>query len=311
MPSRPRLLAARYLLLVTLALVVVGEGASASGVSQPALETLDVPAPSFWDPLTRQPAGGEADRFELDDPAPTAGLSAWYHLSYIPGGSRLRIRHHNAATIRGPESDIGRSASVAWHVAGVVVGGASGLAQPGEVPTWARPRTGDADGSSAGLLFALADVDLQTPGSLVGELRVAATGTIGSDGAVTSVRMVDAKLAAARLVPADVVFAPDFPSRTPGVTVVASHAGRPAPDRAVGDWLDADGYESAGRAARRAGGIALVPVDDIRQALAFLCGRTAGAAVCAVAHAAGGVPLASARPYGLTTADTRVRSASM
>jgi hypothetical protein len=186
---------------------------------------------------------------------------------------------------------------VAWHVATVVLGRAGGLARPGELPAWARPRTGGGDGSSAGLLFALADLDLATPGALAGGLRVAATGTVGSDGAVTSVRMVEAKLAAARLIPADVMFAPELPAGTPGVTVVPSHAGWPAADRAIGDWLNTDGYEVAGRAARGSTGIALVSVDDARQALAWLCGRTAGAVVCAVAHAAAAVPIGWARPY--------------
>jgi PDZ domain-containing secreted protein len=105
---------------------------------------------------------------------------------------------------------------------------------------------------------------------------VAATRTIGSDGAVTSVRMVEAKLAAARLIPADVMFAPEFPA----------------------------GYGSAGRAARRSAGIALVAVEDVRQALAWLCGRTAGTVACAAATA----PIGSARPYTHTAAITAERT---
>jgi hypothetical protein len=136
---------------------------------------------------------------------------------------------------------------VAWHVAEVVLGQAHGLAQDGELPAWARPRTGDADGTSAGLLFALADVDLMTGASLAEHLRVAATGSLGSDGSVTDVRMVDAKLAAARLVPVDVVFAPHFPAGAGSATVLASHLGRPDANRTIGDWLNAAGYEAAGR----------------------------------------------------------------
>jgi len=295
--SRALQLATVCLLIVTLALGGPGEGATASGVSTPAQETLDAPAPLFWDASTHQRAGGEAERFELDDPTRTAGQSAWYDLSYVPGGSRLRVYEHSPATTRGPDSAIGRSADVAWHVATVVLGRAGGAARPGELPAWARPRTGDGDGSSAGLLFALADIDLVTPGALAGGLRVAATGTIGSDGLVTSVRLVEAKLAAARLVPVDVMFAPQFPAEAPGVTVVPSHVGPPVADRAIGDWLNTDGYEAAGRAARRSAGIALAAVDDVRQALAWLCGRTANAVACAVAHAAASVPIGSARPF--------------
>jgi hypothetical protein len=259
---------------------------------------VDVPAPLFWDDQTGTRAGGEADRFEVDDPSQAASLSAWYHLSYLPGTARLRVQEHNASSTRSPDSDIGRSANVAWHVAHVVLGQARGVAHAGELPGWARPRTGDADGTSAGLLFALADVDLMTGASLAGHLRVAATGSLGSDGSVTDVRMVDAKLAAARLVPIDVVFAPRFPSGAGSATLVASHLGRPDANRTIGDWLNTDGYEAAGRqAADRSGTVALVSVDDIRQALAWLCGRLGRPVTCSVAHAADAVPLGLARPY--------------
>ncbi len=178
--------------------------------------------------------------------------------------------------------------------------------EPGEIPGWARPRTAQLDGPSAGLLYALADLDLLTPGRLAGSLRVAATGALGSDGVVTSVRMVEAKLAAARLARADVFFAPSMPAGEVAVAV-ASHQGQPAADGAIGDWLNTAGYELAGRAASaHAGEIALVPVDDVRQALAWLCGRTQQPETCAVAHAAAAVPFDAARPYGSPSSSERV-----
>ena len=80
--------------------------------------------------------------------------------------------------------------------------------------------------------------------------------------------------------------------------MVVSHVGDPAPQRDIGDWLDTPAYEAAGRAARsRPGDLALVQVDDIRQALAWLCGRTAVAATCALANTTAAVPLWRARPY--------------
>ena len=184
---------------------------------------------------------------------------------------------------------------MAWHVARVVLGTGDGLAHRGERPAWATAHTGAVDGSSAGLLFTLADVDLLTAGRLAGDLRVAATGTIGSDGVVTTVRMVDAKVAAARLAGADVVFAPDFDG-VPGPVgaVAAPHAGALDAAPTIGEWLDTAGYEAAGR---RAPPHALVPVDDVRQALAWLCGRTGLAGTCTLAHAAAAVPPSSARPY--------------
>jgi hypothetical protein len=107
----------------------------------------------------------------------------------------------------------------------------------GRDPRLDTPRTGGSDGSSAGITFALADVDLLTPGHLGSGLRLAGTGTIGSDGVVTAVGGVDAKLAAARLVPADVIFASDLPSGTSSVTTVISHVGNDGPERRIGDWL--------------------------------------------------------------------------
>jgi hypothetical protein len=70
------------------------------------------------------------------------------------------------------------------------------------------------------------------------------------------------------------------------------------PGRTVGDWLRTDGYERAGQQAARAPGtVELVEVDDIRQALAWLCGRTASPATCELAHRAGSARLGEVRPH--------------
>jgi hypothetical protein len=288
----PRLaLAAGIAVITTSPAAAVAERADRGGV-------VDVPAPFFWDSQAHQRIGGDADRFELDDSPAADSLSAWYHLSYLVPSDRLQVHEHSPRSTSGPESDIAKSENVAWHVATTLLGGPGGLTRPGELPARARPRTGGADGTSAGALFALADLDLLTPGRLAAALRVAATGTIGSDGAVTAVRGVDAKLAAARLARADVVFSPDFPRGSGAVTTLTSHLGQALPRRTIGDWLNTAGYEAAGRAAaRHSGDTALVQIDDVRQAVAWLCGRTGGTVPCAVAHAAAVVPLAQARPY--------------
>ena len=190
------------------------------------------------------------------------------------------------------------SRNVAWHVAGALLGGPGGVARAGEVPAWARPRTAGADGTSAGIVFALADIDLLTPGRLAAGLRVAGTGSIGSDGTVTAVRGVDAKLAAARLAHADVMFAPDFPSGTGPVTTVTPTSVATTP-------IDASATGSTPRATRtpaavpprEPGHLALVQIDDARQALSWLCGRTDNPVACAVAHAAANASIRLARPY--------------
>jgi len=251
----------------------------------------DVPAPLFWDSESNMWAGGSAERFELDQAARTVDLSTWYFLSYVPGSARFLVHDRTRPTTTTADSPMAKSQRVAWRVAAALVAGVG----PGDLPDWARARTGNTDGPSAGLLFALADVDLMAAGPLAGGLRVAATGSIGSDGTVTAVRMVDAKVAAARLAGADVVFAPDFPAGTGIVTSPPSHLGRPTADRPIGDWLNTSGFEAAGRAAI-AGTVALVQVDDVRQALAWLCGRTGRADTCSLAHAAAARALAVGRP---------------
>ena len=290
--------------LVTASVTVVLTASLAPGVAAgrgPAATlspVVDVPAPFFWDTQSHRRAGGDADRFELDDPGRVGEMSTWYFLTYVVGGDRLQLHEHNPATSSRPGADIALSENVAWHVANTILGRASGLAHGAEIPAWARPRTGVADGTSAGLAFALADLDLLTGGRFAGNLHVAATGSVGSDGVVTAVRMVAAKLAAARLAHPEVVFAPEFPPETADVTRLASHRGALAPERAIGDWLGMASYEAAGRdAATRPRTTALVEVDDVRQAVAWLCGRTNISTTCALADAAAAMPLRVARPY--------------
>ena len=289
----------RIRLLLALGTVVVATTAAVPPAGAERRGFLDVAAPVFRDSQSGRRAGAGADRFELDDAGRMAGLSAWYHLSYVVGSDRIQVHDHNSATTTGADTDIARSERVAWQVAASIAGGAG----PGQLPGWARPRTGVADGTSAGLLFALADVDLLTDGRLAADLRVAATGTIGFDGSVTPVRMVDAKVAAASLAGADVVFAPDFPAGMGPVTRVSSHVGDPTPGRTVGDWLNTTGFEAAGRKAASGtrAGLVLGPVDDVRQAVAWLCGRTGLRPTCRLARTAASVPLASARPYSVSS----------
>jgi hypothetical protein len=259
---------------------------------------VDVAAPFLWDRQQNERVGGRAYRFELDDPSRGPDMSAWYYLSYIVGGDRLQAYEHNAPTTQGPESAIAKSQNIAWHVATTLLGQTSGVARPGEIPDWARPRTDNVNGSSAGLLYALADLDLLTPGRLAGELRVAATGAILGDGVITAVRHVDAKLAAARLTHPDVFFTPHIPPNSSAATTVIYHQGQRTADRTIGDWLNTTGYEHAGRiAATHPDTLALVAVHDIRQALAWLCGRTQRTATCTLAETVASTPLPIARPY--------------
>ena len=175
--------------------------------------------------------GASAYRFELDDPNRAPDLSA-----LVP--PRLRRRRRPPPTLRAQPDHHPRPPVAHRHHPERRLAGRhnphrpprSGLARPGELPDWARPRTGNVNGRSGGLLWTLADIDLLTPGPLAGDLRVAATGVIYSNGVITPVLHVDAKLAAARLAHPDVFFAPHIAPGNGDITTVASHQGRPTPD---------------------------------------------------------------------------------
>lgn len=68
---------------------------------------------------------------------------------------------------------------------------------------------GSIGGPSAGLLFALAVIDVVTPGRLAGDLAVAATGTISIDSTVGPVGSIKQKTVAARDWGADIFIVPD------------------------------------------------------------------------------------------------------
>lgn len=107
-------------------------------------------------------------------------------------------------------------------------------------PPWS-PVTGVTQGSSAGLLFALAYADTHFDGDLSGARVIAATGSITPSGAVMPVSGISGKVQAARDSGAAVLFVPQ------------------------------ENRDEALKAAE--GRILVVPVDTVEEALAFLCVR--------------------------------------
>ena len=104
---------------------------------------------------------------------------------------------------------------------------------------------------------------------------------------------VEVKVAAAQLAHPDVIFTPRPSTLIQHTTIVESQHTRIVADGyTVGQWLNVDGYEQAGRdAARHPGTTAYVVVHDYRQALAFLCGRTNNPTTCNIAHRAASLPI--------------------
>ncbi len=247
---------------------------------------IDVPAPQPWGAEDVSHRGGRAARIELDD-----GSSTWYRLAYIDEGTRLQVFEHYPATTSGPGSDMELSQHEAWRLANAAAGTPAGTSD--RFPDSARVRTGNDMGFSAGLMFTLAYIDMLTPGALVGDLRVAGTGGIGPDGVVTPAFGIEVKVAAAMLTRPDVIFTTSAPSSIDDVTIVESQHTRIADTGyTTGEWLNVSGYEQTGRVAgSHPGTTAVVVVHDLRQALAWLCGRTDDTTTCAAAQRAALIPM--------------------
>lgn len=256
---------------------------------------IDVPAAPFWTAHRDvSHSGGQATRVELDHADPNNAMSAWYWLAYLPGGTRLRVFEHSAAvTTSDARTEMVLSEKVAWRLANETTASSRATSVLGDLPRWAQVRTGIATGPSAGLMFTLAYIDALTSGRLVGNLRVAGTGAIGPDGVVMPVSGVEVKIAAAMLSRPDVIFTPTPPTSIKNVTVVESHHTRfPDPGYTAGQWLNANGYRLAGEAAaHHPGTVAVVVVHDLRQALAWLCGRTGEATACSAAQTSASAPI--------------------
>ena len=278
--------------------------ASATAARGGDVPSIDVEAPLFWETAGHIRSGGQASRIELDDNDLNATLSAWYRLAYVDGGTRLRVFDHYPAAIADPDPDMVGSETVAWQLATTVVSSSGGASVSDQLPQWARFRTGNDTGGSGGLMFTLAYIDLLTPGALVGNLRAAGSGGIGPDGVVFPVSNLEVKVAAAMLTRPDVIFTTRPPKQTEHVTIVVSQPTRdPKGDYTVGEWLNVIGYQQAGRiAANQPGTVAVVVVHDLRQVLAWLCGRTNSAIACATARNSTSIPI------GTTTAPTNARN---
>ena len=280
---------------------LVGNVAAADLPGDRLTPTIDVAAPRFWG-TEDEDRGAQAARIELDDAHLNAAMSPWYRLAYVDGGTRLRVFEHSALSVGQARSDMAQSQDLAWRFATEIVGRADSSMSSQQRPGWAHVRTANETGYSAGLMFTLAYVDLLTPGALVGNLRVAGTGGIGSDGVVTPAFGIQIKLAAALLTRPDVIFTTSRPNAIEHVTIIESeHTRLPTPGRLVGEWLNVAGYARAGQdAAHHPGTMAVVVVHDIRQALAWLCGRVNNATTCAAAHTSATIAIGSPEQSGTT-----------
>src|SRR4051812_28005738 len=208
--------------------------------------SVDVPSAEFWDTEDGVRRGGQAARIELDDDDLREGMSPCSRLAYVEGGTRLQVFEHSPIATVGPESDMMRIETFAWLLANEVVEPENRSTASDHLPLWAHVRTGNTDGPSAGLMMALAYIDLLTPRALVGELRVAGTGGIRPDGLAFPVKGIDVKVATAMLARPDVIFVTKPPTLVENVTVIESKKERlPAAGYTLGGWLNVTGYKQA------------------------------------------------------------------
>jgi hypothetical protein len=263
--------------------------ATADSVPPRIVPAVDVPVAQASDGHV----GGQASRIEFDDGGLNASMSVWYRLAYVGGGSRLRVYDHYAVTTQPSDPVMIRSERIAWWIANEILGRHHSAYPDDQLPSWARVHTGIDTGPSAGLIFALAHLDALTPGALVGNLRVAGTGMVGLDGVVGTVTEIEVKVAAAVLTRPDVIFTPRPPKTVHDVTVIESRNSRhPTAGYTTGEWLNVARFEQAGRiAATHPGTVAVVVVNDLRQALAWLCGRTNSATACQLARSSANLPI--------------------
>ena len=122
------------------------------------------------------------------------------------------------------------SENVAWRLANKVAGSRQNSTASDELPAWARFRTGNDTGPSAGLMFTLAYIDAAHTRSACRQPTGGRHRWHRSRRSRVPCVDLEVKVAAAMLARPDVVFTPSRRSRTEHVTIVESSppASRPA-----------------------------------------------------------------------------------
>lgn len=243
--------------------------ASGPGAFGSRRSVLAVPAPAWLNDDDGDPVGARA--VLLSFATTGESLGRWWVTVWLPGTDRVEVVDRNPPSWP-PRPDRLRSDRLAWQVAHDLLDDATAPEPCGDPAAW---NSGEIHGPSAELVVVLALLDRSLPGALAGDLDVAGTGDVDALGGVHGVSGIDAKYLAARLAGADVFFAP----RNPVVD------GRPEDDpvRPRTWWrLDAERrvvfHAWSGLLDRDRQGPRVVVVRDVREALAYLCGRVGGPA---------------------------------
>ena len=173
--------------------------------------------------------GGTATRLHTADGAPVPGD---VFLLMATAGSDAPARlydqtpytHDNGTAADAHESNIAANATVGT-ITGIDVGLLELTTAPG-------------GGPSGGITYTIAYLNVLSDGAFTGDLRIAATGRIGTHGYFDPINAIDEKTAAAHLADADVLFTPSPPTterslhpcaQTPTTPASAPHRPRRAP----------------------------------------------------------------------------------
>lgn len=138
-----------------------------------------------------------------------------------------------------------------------------------------------AGGSSGGLTRAIAYLNVFSDGAFTGGLRVAATGVLSPEGHVSSIDGIDAKVAAAHLADADVLFTPTVPTQRALDAYGTRLVGEVVRDRSTGSSLNDPRRVQLfrGWGANRPSGMDVVDARHLIDVSAYLCG-TGSAFAC-------------------------------
>jgi hypothetical protein len=133
-------------------------------------------------------------------------------------------------------------------------------------------------GASAGIIYAIAYLDVISDGAFTGDLRVAATGRLEPNGFIGSIDHIDDKTVAAGLADADVLFTPTVPTAdvlaAQGARLVGEIAREPNAGATLDDPLRLEQFRQWG--ADRPDGMDIVDARHLIDVAAYLCGTGSG-----------------------------------
>ena len=131
-----------------------------------------------------------------------------------------------------------------------------------------------AGGPSGGITYAIAYLNVISDGAFTGDLRVAATGRLGPEGHINSIDYIEAKIAAAHLADAAVLFTPTVPTSDARDAYGARFVGELVRDPSAGVVLNdprrLEMFRSWG--ASRPDGMDVVDARHLIDVAAYLCG---------------------------------------